>query len=119
MRRPSEGLEDAPWPISAGKMRKYLWMSRGCSGPKRTVEKRGLKRVWASPPVPWRRRNGVVDVAVGVAVGGAEGEVVELEVGEGFARAEVEVVGDVVARIAGVGGCGLGADARGARKESG
>ena len=53
-------------------------------------------------------KDGVVDVAGGVAVRGAEGEVVELEFGEGFAGAEVEVVGDVVAGRAGVGGRGCG-----------
>jgi hypothetical protein len=59
------------------------------------------------------KQDGVVDVTGGVAVRRAEGEVVELELGKGFAGAEVEVVGDVVAGCAGVGGrCGgvAGAD---------
>ena len=38
-----------------------------------------------------QEKDSVVDVAGGVAVGSAQGEVVELEFGEGFAGAELEV----------------------------
>ena len=48
--------------------------------------------------------NGVVCVAGSVAVWGAEGEVVELEFGEGFAGAEAEVLDDVSAVLGGPGG---------------
>ena len=52
--------------------------------------------------------DGVVDVAGGVAVRRAEGEVVELELGEGFAGAEAEVLDGVGAVLGGpLGGGGL------------
>jgi len=50
----------------------------------------------------------VVDVAGGVAVGRAQGEVMELELGEGFAGAEAEVgEGDGAVGCGPLGGLGL------------
>jgi hypothetical protein len=71
MWRPSEGLEESPWPMSSGRMRKYFVMSRGWPGPKRTSEK-----TIAAGAV--EQKDGVVDVAFGVAVWLAEGEVVQV-----------------------------------------
>ena len=85
----------SPWPMSSGRMRKYLVMSKGWPGPKRTLEKMGFRRVWRVAAGAVEEEDGVVDVAGGVAVRGAEGEVVEIELGEGFAGAELEVLGDV------------------------
>jgi len=62
-----------------------------------------------------KEKDGIVGVPGSVAVRLAEGEVVELQLGEGFARAETEVLDDVGAVLSGpLGGSGLrvGGDGR-------
>ncbi len=102
MRRPSEGLEDSPWPMSSGKMRKYLVDVERLAGAEEDVGEGGIEERVGVAAGAVEQKDGVVDVAGRVAMRGAEGEVVELEFGEGFAGAEVEVAGDVVAGRAGV-----------------
>ena len=80
----------------------------GLAGAEEDVGEDGIEEGVGVAAGAVEEKDGVVDVAGGVAVRGAEGEVVELEFGEGFAGAEVEVVGDVVAGRAGVGGRGRG-----------
>ncbi len=104
--RPSEGLELSPWPMSSGKMRKYLVMSSGWPGPKRTLEKIGLNSECALAAGAVQQQHGVVDVAGGVAVRRAECEVVELELGQRLAGAELEIVRDVESSLTGHCDCG-------------
>src|SRR5260370_37355103 len=88
MRRPSDGLLDSPWPMSSGRMMKYLVMSSGWPGPKRTSEKTGLSSEWAPPPVPCSSRTAL---SAWPSVR-PEREVVEVQIGERLAGAEAEVV---------------------------
>ena len=57
-------------------------MSSGWPGPKRTLEKSGIEQRVAVAAGAVEQKDGVVDVAGGVAVRRAEREVVELELGE-------------------------------------
>ncbi len=95
-------------------MRKYFVMSSGWPGPKRTFgELRREQRVGAASGAV-EQKHCVIDATCGVAVGLAEGEVVELQFGEGFAAAEAEVLDDVRAVVSGPGDGAGGVGAAGA-----
>ncbi len=95
-------------------------MSKGWPGPKRTLEKTGFDQRMGVAAGAVEEEDGVVDVAGRVAMGCAEGDVVEVKLFDGLAVFEVEV-GDVVVAVLGgpfgggglgVGGCGRGGEER-------
>ena len=65
-----------------------------------------------------QEQDGVIDMAGGIAVRGAEGEVMQLERGQGFARAELEVGYGVGAVLGGPFAGGLGGGGEGGEEKS-
>ena len=63
----------------------------GLAGTEKDAGEDGIEQRMGVTAGAVEQEDGVVDVAGGVAVGGAEGQVVELEFGQDFAGAEAEV----------------------------
>ncbi len=74
----------------------------GLAGAEEDVGEDGIEERVGVAAGAVEQEDGVVDVTTRVAVRRAEGEVVELESGEGFTGAEAEVARDVVAGCAGI-----------------
>lgn len=82
----------------------------GLAGAEEDVGEGGVHQGMSVAAGAVEEEDGVIDVAGGVAVKLAEGEVVELQDGDGFAAGELEALDDVGAVLGGpfVGGLGAG-----------